>query len=239
MKRKTKKMKAALMRPNNSRSSEHGNVFLFILLGVVLFAALAFVMSRGFRSDTTSAMSQRQAELIAVDILSYGQRLERAVANLQRKGISENDISFDNGAIAGYGHTPAEDNNQKVFHPAGGAATWKEPPSSANDGSPWHFTGNTCITDIGTGAIGCSANSNATDEDLIAVLPSVNPSICNALNRKLGIATMPTNGGAAYSSTQFTGNFGDGSEINLGTKYNAACYEDGGDYDFYFVLIAR
>ncbi len=231
------------MQPNNSRPSarlnERGNVFMFILLGVILFAALAFVMSRGFRSDTTTAMSQRQAELLAVDILSYGQRLERAVGTLQRKGISESDISFFNESVAGYDHTPAEDDNQKVFNRMGGAVTWKAPSPKANDSSPWHFTGSSCVTDIGTGGTGCAANAVNTDEDLIAVLPNVNATVCAAINKRLGIDPMPSNGGTAYSGTKFTGDFADGSEIDLGAKYNAACYEQGAAYDFYYVLIAR
>ena len=227
------------MQPNDFRRGECGNVFMFILLGVILFAALAFVMSRGFRSDTTTAMSQRQAELLAVDILSYGQRLERAVGTLQRKGISESDISFFNEAIAGYDHIPAEGDSQKVFHPSGGTATWKSPPPKANDGSAWHFTGHSCVTGIGTGGTGCAANAVGTDEDLIAVLPNVNATVCAAINKRLGIDPMPSNGGAAYSGTKFTGDFSDGSEIDLGDKYNAACYEQGAAHDFYYVLIAR
>jgi hypothetical protein len=233
-------MKVILMPPNKSgRIPENGNVFMFILLGVVLFGALAFVMSRGFRTDTTIAMTQRQAELLAIDILSYGQQLERAVGTLQRKGISESDISFFNESVAGYDHTPAEEDFQKVFHPAGGGLTWKTAPPNANDGSPWDFTGSNCITDVGTGGTGCSANSISTDEDLIAVLPNVNATVCAAINKRLGIDPMPSNGGAAYSAVKFTGDFADGSEIDLGAKYNAACYEEGTAHDFYYVLIAR
>ena len=35
---------------------------IIVLMGIVLFAALAFVVARGMRSETTTAMSQRQAE---------------------------------------------------------------------------------------------------------------------------------------------------------------------------------
>ena len=76
-----------LMRPNNSRISERGNVFIFILLGLVLFAALSFTVARGFRSDTTSQMTDRQAELLATEIITYGQQMERTVNRLRRNGL--------------------------------------------------------------------------------------------------------------------------------------------------------
>lgn len=222
----------------NNLSGESGNVFLFILLGVVLFGALAFTISRGFRSDTTTAMSDRQSELVAVDVISFGQRLERAVAKMRRNGISENDISFENGTVTGYGHTPAADENSQVFNPSGGGMSLLSAPSGANDGSPWHFTGNSCIPGVGQGDTGCSGNS-APDEELLAILPNVRASICETIDKKLGIGAIPANSGGAYSTSKFTGAFADGSEINIGNNHNAACYSDGGNYHFYIVLIAR
>ena len=232
-------MKAALMQLNKPyQSSESGNVFLFILLGVILFGALAFVISRGFHSDTTASMSNRKAELLAVDVVDYAQRLERAVTRLQGKGVSENNISFDNTIDAGYAHTPDEPAEHDVFDPTGGGLTRQNPPSGANDGSAWHFTGNTCIAGIGTGATGCDTDS-ASNEELIAVLPNVNAAICTAIDKKLNIGDIPDNTGGAYSATKFTGAFTDGSEIIIGGSHNAACYSQGGNYYFYYVLIAR
>jgi hypothetical protein len=226
------------MLQNNSRPSESGNVFLFILLGVVLFAALAFTISRGFRSDTTSAMSDRQSELMAVDVISFAQRLERAVAKMQRSGISENDISFENETVAGYDHTPAAEEKSQVFHPTGGGITFLSAPSGANDGSPWHFTGNSCIPEVGEGDLGCGGNT-ASDEELLAILPNVKATICATIDKKLGIGDIPANSGGAYSINKYIGTFADGSEINIGDNHNAACYSDGGNYHFYIVLIAR
>lgn len=211
---------------------------MFIMLGVALFGALAFVISRGFRSDTTAAMTDRKAELLAVDVLGYAQRLERAVGKMQRSGVSESDISFDNTIDAGYGHTPDEPAEHDVFNAAGGGLGRQNPPSDSNDGSAWHFTGSTCIADIGKGATGCDGNT-VSDEELIAVLPNINPSVCEVIDKKLGIGNIPSNSGDAYSSTKFIGTYADGAEIILGDSYNAACYSDGVNYHFYYVLIAR
>jgi hypothetical protein len=211
---------------------------MFILLGVVLFAALAFIISRGMRNSTTTAMSQRQAELAAVDVISFAQRLERAISKVQLKGVSENDLSFDSEAVTGYGHTPAEPDNGKIFSPAGGSVSWQDAPASVNDGSPWHFTGHSCVPDVGNGGTGCGGNA-VNDEELLAVLPNINAVVCAAIDKKLGMDAIPQNTGGAYSTTKFTGSFADGSEIILDNSHNAACYEQVGNYHFYYVLIAR
>ena len=53
----------------NRKTGESGNAFLIVMLGIALFAALAFTVSRSMRSDNTSRLSQREAVLAAADIL--------------------------------------------------------------------------------------------------------------------------------------------------------------------------
>jgi len=225
--------------PQN-RQAEAGNVFMFILLGVVLFAALAFTVSRGFRSDTTSAMSARQAELAATDILNYAQRMERAVNRLRRKGTSESDISFDDVALTGFNHTPAVADNDKVFDASGGNIRYSPPVANANDGSDWHFTGRTCIAGIGSGASGCDSDADTSNEELLMVLRNVNQSVCEEINGSLDIAGVPTDTGGGASTNQYQGSFADGTEIILaGGPFSAACFTDGTNNHFYFVLLAR
>lgn len=234
-----KKARAASMPQNNPpRASERGNIFFFILLGIMLFGALAFMISRGMRSETTSTMSQRQAELAAVDILSYAQRLERSIAKIQRRGMSENDISFENSVDTGYDRTPAQPAEHNIFEAAGGGLSWQKPPSGSNDGSDWLFTAETCIADIGSGSTGCDSDG-LPNEELLAVLPNINKSLCEAIDKKLQITTIPANSGDPYSTTKFTGSFGDGGEIILDRPRPAACYKQVTDYHFYYTLIAR
>ena len=222
----------------NPRNSERGNAFLFILLGIALFAALAFTISRGMRSTTTSTMSSRDAELAATDILSYAQRLERGLSALRRKNISENDIDLDNAIVTGYAHTPPQPDANKLFNPSGGQVSWQSPPPGVNDGSPWHFTGETCIPDIGTGGTTCHSDGGQSEE-LIVVLPNMNATVCERIDAKLGIGAIPTDTGGGYSTAKFTGDFSDGTKIVLPSAYNTACYTDGTDYFFYSVLLAR
>ncbi len=219
----------------NNRQSEYGNVFLIILLGVALFGALAFVVARGMRSETATGISRRQAELAAVDILDYAQRLERAVNKLRSNGVSENDIDFTNSIVTGYSHTPTLTTKEAVFDKAGGGASWKSPHPDANDGTQWLFTGSTCVVDIGTGAAGCTGNG-VRDEELLAVLPNLKQPVCEEINKRLGISSMPSGGG--YSMTKFTGTYSDNAAPPT-TALNAACFTAGGNFNFYYVLLAR
>lgn len=222
------------MRQN--KQAQSGNVFLIILIGVVLFAALAMTISRSMRSESTAALSGREAALAAADILSYAQKLERSVSRLRRKGVSENEISFNNNFVSGYAH--GQPDSHKIFSPAGGLVTWQSPAPGVNDASPWHFTGSTCIPDIGTGSAGCGSDGTS-NEELIAVLPNVNQTQCEKINDQLDISGIPPDSGGGYSSAKFTGGFSDDTEIVLGDSYNAACFSRAGANHFYAVLLAR
>ena len=112
------------------RDTQKGSAFFYILLGVVLFGTLAFTVSRGMRGQQTEAMSDRQAELAAADIIAYGQKIMRAVDKLRRKGCSENEITFeDNNSISKKTNGTAFDYTNPnspgdfschVFHESGG-----------------------------------------------------------------------------------------------------------------------
>lgn len=222
----------------NGNKSESGNVFVFILLGIVLFAALTFTLTRGMRGENASAMTAQKAALAAADILDYAQRIQRTVDRLRRRGVSESDISFEQDNDPGY-NAHAQPDTSKVFHADGGNASWKKPPADANDGSDWLFTGATCIANMGTGATGCNSDT-ASNEELLAVLPNINMTVCEEINRRLNIANIPADTGGGASTTKYTGTFADGTEIILpGGPFSSACFSRGGSHYFYAVLLER
>ena len=246
------------MPPNNTRlrAAERGNVFIFILLGLVLFAALSYTVSRSFRSDTTNQMTERQAELAASEILSYAQRIERAVNRLRREGCSENGISFEH---AGWGHTqyehtPAAPDNCKVFHPAGGDVKWRGfdqlYPNIVDHPNRLIFVGHSEIVGFGNDCVG-----DASCAELYMYLRMIHAQgICEKLNKFSGISLpLPVVTGL-FGTPRFNGTF-QGGGTSLGTGANgtefvgkiSGCYEDISEthsdgtpfYDFYYVLIAR
>jgi len=229
------------------RPHESGNIFLFIILGVVLFAALSITMSRGFHSDTTNTLSNRQIVLAASDILAYAQQIERPVNRLRRDGCSEDDISFYHPgivALAFYEQTPESDDPCKVFHSDGGNMDWRPAPEAAvisAAAADFSYTGQLNIDDLGTAA-----------SELLMISPNINREVCQAINHKLDISTAttePFNENVGYNAGTyfFVGTFSNegtfGDEVgNPLTGQNAGCREIDSlseEYQFFYSLIVR
>lgn len=229
-----------MIRNLDPRFSERGNVFVFILIGIVMFASLSFYVAKGMRSQTTKALSARQAELAATDILNYAQALEAGVNRLRSKNVSESDISFESAQEPDYAHSPAVTHAQQLFHPQGGGVNWQAPIPDVNDGTNWIFTGSTCIVDLGTGAAGCSSDGNTRNEELLAVLSNIDATACTAINERLNITGIPADTGGGASLTKFAGDFTDDAEMILpGGPFGSACFSFGGQNFFYVTLLVR
>jgi len=229
-----------------SRTNEQGNAFIIVLLAVTLFAALAFTVSRGMQSQTTNALSSRELDLAVSDILTYAQRMERAVDRVRRHNCSETQISFDNPIVAGYTHGAAPPTKCEVFNSAGGGITWKSPPEGVNDGSEWVITAGSRLIGVG----------DTNKREIILVLPNVDLNVCNQINSKMNInlaASPPADTATADVATKFTGTAGTGNPA-LGFSgapgtigfdgLTTACFEGGGTpaastYHFYHVLLVR
>lgn len=220
--------------------NESGNVFVIIILGVVLFGALMFIASRGM-NESPQSVSDKRARVVAAEVLSTAQTLERSVGRLLSRGISENNVSFENSEVAGYDYSGCTSPECMVFSPKGGGISWPKSSEDANDGSPWLFTGGTCIADIGQGGAGCDTNGVA-DEELVAVLPNVKKEVCAEIDARLGISGIPVNSADGYSVTKFLGTFADGASPDNMDGQPAGCFDGGAaqpGYHFYMVLEAR
>ena len=82
------------MQQNKNISHQSGNVFIIILIGVLLFAALLYTFSRSLQTSGGNISSQ-QAEIAGQEILNYSRMLEEAVNRVRQNGCSENEISFE------------------------------------------------------------------------------------------------------------------------------------------------
>ncbi len=207
--------------------TQSGNVFLIILIGIGMFAALMFTFSRGIQQGT-EGLSGRQAELAASDIVSYGQQVQRGVERLIARGISETDISFANPVDTNYTNPHCSgDNRCLVFHPDGGAVAWKSPPQGVNYTSADYFIG---PNRVGS-ADGTTLNIGTSARDLVIMLP-VNEAVCAAINGLTSKLDIWANGSTANTATRFTGNYaaGGGAAISFSSTSHqpvSGCFCEG------------
>lgn len=227
------------MQPSKGhRSRERGNVFIFILLGVVLFAALMFTVSRGLNTGT-STISGSLARNQAIDIINYTQQVERAVARLLEQGVSESDISFENAVVSGYAHSPVVSADAKVFQQASNlGVNWKSPdPQATYQGNnQWIFDGSWIVTGDG----------DDTRSELGMYL-FVKRDVCAELNKQLGVTVdLSVSMGSGITYSKFTGTYADNPARTSANVPVSFCYRgsasegsQSGEYVFGHMLLAR
>lgn len=102
-------------------SGQRGSVMIYIFIGILLFAALAFSFSRGFQSTSGTLAGQQKASVVAAELIAYSNMMERAVQALLLKGCSEEQISFERPNLSGYANANAPpDKSCHVFDANGG-----------------------------------------------------------------------------------------------------------------------
>lgn len=225
--------------------NESGNVLFLILIGVALFGALQFAMSRGSQVNMTG--DKERNSLAADQILRYGLQLSDAVQMIRNNGYGEGVISFEHAKLTGYTNADATDQT-KIFSPNGGGAAYQAPKSSwLAAASQWYIFGGTCIPQIGDYDDDCVNNGRP---ELIVFLPNVTRDICAAVNQKSGIAGIPRDVNSAWTaSTPYTGSFASAERIYDGSANSFSgkkqgCFDGGtlpaqGTYTVYQVLLAR
>jgi type II secretory pathway pseudopilin PulG len=232
----------------HNRQSESGNILWFIMLAIALLALLTIVLSRGGSSvDQSGNLEQQRVK--ASQVLRYAKSIETAVQQMKLRGISENDISFENTTTSvDYTNANCTSDDCLVFHVNGGGLVYQAPPSGANNGAEWIFSG---ANNVGTTANPVGTTSAVYGNDLLMLLPNANTSLCQEINRDLGVGTagtLPVDTGG-IDDTEFTGTFiaggptildGDPTPFEL-DGVSAGCFVDDNasiTY-FYYVILAR
>lgn len=241
------------MAQNKKRRGEAGNIFLFILLGIVLFAAISFVMSRGFRSEGTSKVSARQAELIASEIIAHGQAIKRTVERLQRKGCSENEISFYSDKMDieaffknNYNHGTAPiDKSCHVFDPNGGGLTYVNEYPEADritqyTGSATKLYKSYMYIRRGQGVDVGDINK----AELSMIIDYVNKDVCEAYNKIITGNPTPVSGAWGSQNDLVNGTFTDINDTAARTTgmkdTGALCIVKASNvYTIIYVVVAR
>lgn len=228
---------------------DSGNVLWFILIAVALLGAITMVLSRG-GSSVNQAGDIEQRRVQGTQILRYAKSVEAAIQQMKFRGISENDISFENPDTAvDYTNANCTVTDCRLFDVGGAGLNYRDFPS-ANDGSEWIFTG---ANNVGTtaGPVGTTAASSGND--LVMLLPNMRSSLCVQINRDLRVGTagtlpVETTG---IATTAFTGAYpgggptvldGDPTPFELNEQRTGCFVDEAATPDvtyFYYVVLAR
>lgn len=234
-----------------NRQSESGNVLFLILIAVALFAALSYAVTQSTRSGGGDA-SKETTLVNSAQITQYPAAIKTAITRMIVSNSTDpTTLLFD--PPSSFAATLETDGTEAlgVFYPVqGGGATYVNAPATVMDSAggnttgTWVFNGENQIQDIGTtdgtGPIAATA-------DIIAFLPGVKLAVCQSIHEKLGLTTTPpTVAGIDYATSMATGSEGVMSGA-LGSTITHAildgqpqgCFEDGGVYIYYHVLVER
>jgi hypothetical protein len=237
--------------------TERGNVLFLILIAVALFAALSYAVTQSSRSGGGDANSETNL-INSAQVTQYPSSVRTAIIRMMVSNSvdpaslefnSPSDFSQCTGAPTTYSGC--------VFHPQGGGATFARGAADvASDGTPqeWIFNSSNEVALVGT--TGGSDSPTATTADIIAFLPKVKKSVCEKINKELGLGGVTSEGtsidlttkmgaGTGYTSgiDAGGGTIGEGGAANLNGQA-FGCFSDGvaapnTGYTYYHVLIEQ
>lgn len=244
-----------------NKTSEKGNIFVLILLGVFLFAALMYSFTRSANQGSGN-LTKQQAKIAAQEIISYARLVEGAVNRVRQNGCSENDISFDNAIVNGYSNPNSPtDNSCHIFEEDGGRVVYATLPTNYIDSSfstyqsdldttwgEWIYSGSGSIPEIGTDC------STSDCKELTANIHFLDREICLEVNNLMKV-TNPSDSPPPENSSsppgtwevrKYIGTYDNTANFinnNSLDKTHTACLmvNDGTNdyYSFYHVLFAR
>ncbi len=239
---------------NNQNNRENGNALWFILIAVVLLGLLTMVLSRGGSSVDQSGDYEQQ-RIKSSQILRYAKSIEAAIQEMKLRGVSENDISFENGTTSNdYTNGNCDSANDSsypdcmIFDVEGAGLAYRDFSEAQTTATNWIFTG---ANNVGTTAGPIGTTAEGSGNDLIMLLPNMKSSVCIQINRDLEVGTagtLPVDT-TGIDTTEFTGSFptggptlldGDPTPFELDNQI-AGCFTDNNasvTY-FYYVLLAR
>ena len=233
------------------REAEKGNVLFLILIAVALFAALSYAVTQSSRSGGGDANSETNL-VNSATITQYPASIRTAIIRqIVSKNVGVSELEFNtpsNFAACTGGSTTTT----CVFHPAGGGATYVLAPGdvmASGNASQWVFNGSNEINLVGTSD--AADDPSVSEVDIIAFLPGIKQSICQKINEELGIGTtipedtginvttQKVNGVALASGATGTIGAAGGTNSDDLDGQGFGCFNDGGTYIYYHVLIEQ
>lgn len=166
------------------KDSESGNALIYVLIAIVLFAALGFTLSRQNSNTSTKEIDDAKKELFATQIITYATQTKSVIDQMSFTGTDFDEFDFTKPNESGFNTAP---NIHKIYHPQGGGLSLSNLPEGAKDDS---------ITNPDAGYyLGLYNNIEWTpsiENDILFTAYGIKKSICAAINQSIsGDSTIP------------------------------------------------
>ncbi|MCB1563256.1 MAG: hypothetical protein KDJ75_06750 [Alphaproteobacteria bacterium] len=102
---------------NAQRQKESGNALIYVLIAIVLFAALSFTLSRQTDTGEAGGLPDEKAELYATQIIAYAAQAKSVVDQMLLSGSKIDQLDFSLPGTIAFNTAP---HIHKVYHPEGG-----------------------------------------------------------------------------------------------------------------------
>lgn len=233
-------------------ASQSGSAILWVMIAVILLAALTSAIMRSTRTSA-SFITDEQATIYANQIIAYGNEVKGAVKRILLRGYEDTQIDlsnsvylYDSGAALIPANANCNEDACRVYTMAGGGILPKVMPEA----SLLPYIDDT-TSKAGHGGVNQTifVNVGTSAPDLVFSMHELKREVCLKINTILGVNNPGgeppldmTGAGSLFSGTyNTTGQFGDEDPALAGKS--EACFLKGtgagARYQYIIVLIAR
>lgn len=168
-------------------SPQSGNALIYVLIAIVLFAALSFTLSRQTDTGEAGILSDERAELYATQLISYSAQAKSAIDQMIFSGSRVNGLNFIDPSDPNFNAGTQRSRADRVFHPEGGGLTL----GRLEDGAVAQVSTNP-VAGWYLGRFNNVEWTNGTGEDVILAAYQIKRQICEKINEKInGSSVIP------------------------------------------------
>lgn len=228
----------------SARRNERGNALIYVLIAIVLFAALGFTLSRSTDTSEVGTLDEERAALYATQLISYASQAKSSVDQMLFTGASDiNDLLFTLPSEGTFDTAPVI---HKVYHPQGGGLTPGTLPAAVidqgtSDPEPGWYMGR-------FNNIEWTGPDTGTNDEVILTAYQISEQVCGLINEKInGSTAIPALNSATIREVLIDEGLHGGTNTELTTdpagdicvdchNTGSLCVEEGGLYAFYTVI---
>ncbi len=195
------------MTPSNKKF-QSGNVMVIILIGIALFAALAYAI-KGGSAPSSAVRTTAEANILADKIIAYGNAVEATVADLMGQGVQVHQIDFGSTVFKRWtsptinwtSNANCASNTCRVFKSVGGTLPEvvfypdATAPYTVSYSTDRLFPGHPAFCRVDVAKMG-----GASSNDIVMKIAALSTEVCEAINSKLGLPSAATSAQESYFS---------------------------------------